>query len=490
MKYFSINIIIIFYILLSYSKISANPQLIQDVAGDLAHAITKTNKRPIIKISNSDLEFATQYRQPNTIILDKRVYDICLQSKSLPDAFAIILTPELIDLYGKMHKYEAAFAQIAGYDILQNANQLWEKVYKLYPKLPTSTYTPLERKKIINETKETFQQIQPVFEIANHLTLVGKLDIAHQLYQHLYDSFPSDKMENNLAVNITLQAQHAFREHNIEMFIYPLALESEFELSKKGISLQKLEEIKNQLRSAKRHFANIVRSNPNNAIGYLNLTNVSNLLKEYKNAVRYSEITSKLANEQKLEEIGGYANISKAIAFYHSNKKAEAKKLFEKESLNKNQTVKEVAQANLNITNKKNWLTPNNERLYSAREKIENIYLTKYQDEGFLPQITTKLKDYTIYAINLEYSQVYFLDYKENGKRKFYALHKTLHDYKESSALDIRIGTPISLVIDKHGIPKHAIATQYGFILKYSKITYEIKNGKVSGWALSREWNF
>ena len=128
----SINkLLITFSIIISPMMTWASPQLLKEVAQDLANAITKADKHPSILITNTTLPFATQVQLPNTIVVDKRVYDFCLQSSSVADAFATILVPVLIDFYGKSHQNEVAFAQIAGYDILQHANSLWAKVYRL-----------------------------------------------------------------------------------------------------------------------------------------------------------------------------------------------------------------------------------------------------------------------------------------------------------------------------------------------------------------------
>ena len=193
---------------------------------------------------------ARYLRSHNVIEVSEKLIQICSKLNDPSAAMAFVLSHELshafqLDLKAKETSFlaydhapnssefheEAAdvsgafLAYLSGYKSLNLIDPLIEKIYNEYDLSDNlSGYPSLEeRKRTSIKVKAMIEELIQVYELGNHLSIIGQYEYALACYEHISKWYKGREILNNIGVNYAYQALN-FTHKNLISYIYPLEL--------------------------------------------------------------------------------------------------------------------------------------------------------------------------------------------------------------------------------------------------------------------------
>lgn len=354
------------------------------------------SKKPKLLISDKMEKVAAYYPALNTIIFEKRAYQVCQSiGKDSLAAVAFLLGHELAHAFQteiknklgatnflsydrhydggvrveKTADIQGAFsAYLAGYKALPVLPELFEKLYEAY-NLKGKTiqgYPSLaERKATGKEVEKIVINLIDLFENAGYLTTLGEYSLAKDCYEYILKYYQSRQVYNNLGIIYVFNALE-FYDSQTDDFLHPFRLDaSPFLQSPKtprgggGMPTFKRKLRTQFLKRAERNFEAAIQIDSDYELAKTNLMSVYNLLGQQDKAVFY------YSNRFKT---GHSAAAKMALALSYLTKKsdeASGKKMLREvlesdELILRNQAEFNLAQANYKavLTGKKMPLLP------------------------------------------------------------------------------------------------------------------------------------
>ena len=235
---------------------------VHELYNNLLYSIGNTNPRaPDLIIKNSVRHPAGYNPKKKQIAIERKVLEICFSfGKDSLNALSYILAHELghhyrhhgwMSQYASLdfsrtinsqlrtseqrHVYETEadiysgfYAHMAGYDALSVASAFLDSIYTSYS-LPNEleNYPSLdERKAIVLNNINEFEELKTIFDLANSLMSSGHYSYAQELFQYILDKgFTSREIYNNLGLCYVYEALDLNIESQEFKIIFPFKLD-------------------------------------------------------------------------------------------------------------------------------------------------------------------------------------------------------------------------------------------------------------------------
>ncbi|WP_299466281.1 M48 family metalloprotease [uncultured Microscilla sp.] len=394
------------------------------------------------------------------------------------------------------------FGYMAGYNTLAVSKKFLTQLYKkIGLKEKTEGYPSLsERIGIARNTQKKLQKLVPVFDAANYLTMIRSYERASACYSYIGSTFPGREIYNNSGVALAQQAIQLFEKTTLKYF-YPFGLDTDTRLNNAGTRAggeTRQEKRTRLLKEALEDFKSAVYLDKNYVAGYVNLALANELLEERALAIGYATKAIKLAKKQGLALLEANAWIAKGIAQAKEGDTDEAKESFKK-AQKANPTI---AKINLEALKKANRFGYGFE-IVKSKEKPGPKESIAEADLSMLEVLTENAQKIKIRkrdkkrpAILLKTAQDQDEGYAVMEVTSFgipktkSAFLRTLPGYEGNTARGIKIGDPLSKVLNKYGEPGKRVASTQSTILVYlnARIMFMIDAQKsVSGWMLYKD---
>lgn len=222
----------------------------------LIRAVGDRRIQPVLSVS---------YGQPSTpaviepetgiVRVESHLYDVCNRTGRVEDCLAFVLGHELVH-FTQQHRsgalagaaasphlrveqearadYHGVFyAHLAGYDARSAVKPALEAVYACYgldDRIPG--YLPREQRLgVLDDAVQQAREWLALFDLANHLVIVRRYDLAYPLFDHIGREFPSREILNNAAAARLMTAQTYARS---DQRAYPIQLDLDTRLSERA----------------------------------------------------------------------------------------------------------------------------------------------------------------------------------------------------------------------------------------------------------------
>ena len=464
----------------------------------------------------------------SSVVLEEAAYDICA---ALPDpeaALAAVLAHELIHYYeghgggtpfglvgGAAETYAEAeadylgtfLAYLAGYPTADLMPRILADIYRVYdlPDTLSGYPTLAERQALARRGQEKMRELRTLFDLANVLTALERYREAAAYYEVLLENFPSREMHNNAGVVYARAALPYFQPGDLP-YRYPLELDLQSRLAEQARSVGVDRATRDALlqRSAD-HFERARLLDPGYAPALVNLGTVHALRQRSLLAGSANDSLRDVAADRRLEAglrareairlqpsgtTADHANQLLGILAAEAGDTATAVRHF--------QAGRPGAVRQYNLTVLRGENPPRNEspeRAYAVPEVVAGYTVHDLATGAEEPRHRT-----TIEAGGERMVAAYFLAPQEAGgvllrhQRPDYAnsdllVYQTAADHVGTTAMGVRLGDNRETVIREYGEPSREIGTGTGAWLVYpdSRILFDLRDGKVSGWLLYAE---
>jgi len=284
-----------------------------DSKGDLLHLKAK----PAIKISKNESVVAAYYHHKNTILLERKAYQVCqsLGADSL-SALAIIIGHELAHVFDEENKHgafaeqntrcdfnenfstqnektadiEGAFmAYLSGYAVKNVLPKLLDAIYEAYklPDLIASNYpSRQERKNTAIELNSIVSNLIAIYEGSIYLMSLGEYTLAANSLEFIAKYYRGNEIYNSIGLAFSHEGMRYVNE-GLDKFIYPFEIDwdtriQELKSSDKSIVHKMREE---NLNKAYQYFSKAEKLNPNDDKIKINKICVLVLLEKFEEAL-------------------------------------------------------------------------------------------------------------------------------------------------------------------------------------------------------------
>lgn len=171
-------------------------------------------------------------------------------------------------------------AYLAGYDPRDILPEFIERLYEAYGLNGKDLYgypSKADRQYAGRTAMVTTNQLIVAFEAANLLTLLGEYPSARECLLHAREFYQGKEMDNNLGVINLLEALN-FPEYNIDLYVYPIEIDTESRLMKpkrpegaKDLTMEEKLKRNRLLEKAKALFESGIMKDPDYIPAQLNL---------------------------------------------------------------------------------------------------------------------------------------------------------------------------------------------------------------------------
>ncbi len=329
-------------------------QLAAEVYQNIAHAIGGNKLPPKFIISQRSQWKGAGfvYSPAPQIILEENLFDLCEDrfGDQFPDAIAVILGHELAHYYQdheentsfaapaeednvKLEReadyYGAFYGALAGYNTLQNLEEVLDLTYEAYqlPELLKGYPSKSARYGIVREEMGRLADLSNAFLTGQYLYLIKEYQLAAECFLHVTKDFPSREMYNNAGVSYLAMAMK-FVQKDDQYYAYPFELDPNSRLQK--ISMRAIDPsgealLDRFLGMAKANLEQSVKLDPGYLSAHINLACV-NIFEdnEYAAIGRLNEL------EKEGIQLSGNAYLARAIAYDKNGERAKAQKDFKR----------------------------------------------------------------------------------------------------------------------------------------------------------------
>lgn len=461
------------------------------------------------------------------ILLEEKAYDICTGfGKDSLNAIASLLGHELIHYYEK-HNWEDHFirehggtmtaesiqekkvgnkmlletqadqlggllAHTAGYKTLEVAPELLTKLYTGYglpASSPTSQYPSLDERRAIAQTSmDRLKELIGVYDLAGYFLATNQFDWARAYYEYILTKggFQSREIYNNLGVAAALSAMEG-RSVDKPSFVYPLQLDLSSRMGSRGNEEDRQIAL---LEEASRHFKSAYSLDPEYVTALINQGCVEAELGRWDDADDLARKALRMAKKAGDKEAESDALILTGIIQATQNDKEGAKASFTSAG---SLTHNPLADLNLQVLNGQSLPPPQLPGPVNSDETIDDFNLDKlfasFALERFVPDhyIENIVGSFSYAAAREEASTV--LVHVDFGKEIYGFVQVADPTYSGSTNEGIKIGDPVSKVMDLYGSPSRRVPAIQGewVVFNDQQIIFRLDaKGKVFNWALFR----
>ena len=461
------------------------------------------------------------------ILLEEKAYDICAGfGKDSLNAIASLLGHELIHYYDK-HNWEDHFirehggsmtassiqekkvgnkmlletqadqlggllAHTAGYKTLEVAPELLTKLYEGYglpASSPTSQYPSLDERRAIAQTSmDRLKQLIGVYDLAGYFLATNQFDWARAYYEYILTKggFQSREVYNNLGIAAALSAMEG-RHADKPSFVYPLQLDLTSRMGSRGNEEDRQIAL---LEEASRHFQSAFDLDPEYVTGLINQGCVEAELGRWDDADDLARKAVRMARKAGDKAAESNALILTGIIQATQNDKEGAKASFSSAG---SLTYNPLADLNLQVLNGQTLPPPPLPGPVSNDETIDDFNLDKlfatFSLERFVPDyyIENIVGSFSYAGAREAASTV--LVHVEFSKEIYGFVQVADLTYGGSTNEGIKIGDPVSKVLELYGTPSRRVQTIQGewIVFNDQQIIFRIdEKGKVFNWALFR----
>ena len=369
----------------------------------------------------------------------------------------------------------------AGYNAYNIMPRLLERLYEAYglpPQLPG--YPGLEERiQISQSSMDELRDLQTVFEVAQHLSILGSYESAAQYYKHILQSFQSREIYNNAGVNMALAAIGLFSAAEMP-YVLPLEPDPNSRLHNlKGVLAARVQQRQALLDQALEQFDRAALLDPGYALAYLNKACVYALSGQWDDAefmLRRAKRNADKSIESDFAVLEGFIaamqkDTAAAKAFW-SAAKAQGNVL---------------AAANLDVIKGTRAAPPKSAATTLADEKIDNTLV-----ESFLrdPKVEKEIKigKTIITGVKRLPNSTIFLHYADNGKQ-YSVVHWCSNGCQDATTAGIKTGADAAALKEAYGAPPRLIARPDGSVWGYpaAGLLFQLdRQGVVIGWGTFR----
>lgn len=281
--------------------------------------------KPSLEIVDEEWAVATYYPRANTIKLEKRAIEICQSFGTDGEAaLAFIIGHELAHAF---QRSKSSFAEPASYlelgltDVAHNKEQereadifgvfsaylsgyktikvlptLIQKLYEGYGLMDKSLVKYPElgiRKRTAREVRKKVEELIHIFEVANHLSVIGEYELAASSYQYISKYYQGPEILNNEGVSYALHAIN-FTANNVDDYLYPLEIDLNTRLRRprllegdRALSPTERRYREKYLLKALKIFEDALLLNPNYFSADINIISVLCLMGKHQQAIDY-----------------------------------------------------------------------------------------------------------------------------------------------------------------------------------------------------------
>ncbi len=514
---------------LNNAKKSYKYRVAKEVFDHLVEAAGNSNMiRPRFEMSPVPRMIAAAKGDEALILLEEKAYDICIGfGKDSLNAMATLLGHELIHYYEK-HNWEDHFirehqglttadqirdkklankmlletqadelggllAHTAGYTTLTIAPDLLSKLYEGYSlpaTSPTSQYPSLEeRRAIAQNSMERLKELIGVYDLAGYFLATHQFDWARSYYEYILNKggFQSREIYNNLGVAAALSAM-SNRKQDKPTFIYPMQLDFSSRMASRGGGVDEQTAL---LEEARRHFQAAYDLDPEYLPALINMGCVYAELGQWDDADDQARKALRNAKKAGNNAAESDALILTGIIQAVNQDKEGAKQSFTDAASIINNPLSEL---NLKVLRGESLPPSQLSGPISNEEQIDNFDLDKlfasFLLERFVPEkmISDIVGSFT-YAMSREANSTILVNTDMSGKEIYGFVQVTDANYSAASFEGIKIGDPVSKVIELYGAPSRRMSAIQGEVLVFmnQQIVFRAdRQGKVVNWAVFR----
>lgn len=394
------------------------------------------------------------------------------------------------------------FGYLAGYNTLAITGDFFDLLYEKMG-LEDETYgypSKQERVKIAENSRKMLEELVPVFDAANYLTMIGQYELAATCYEHIIKTFPSSELYNNIGVTLALNAVSLMEPAELQ-YVYPFAidLKTNLEIGSENESTRAFGETAEEkkerlLTEAKDFFETATDINKEYAQAYINLALINQLLEEPEIAVAMAIKAEKLAVEAGDELLEANALVAQGIIQAKEGEVSDAKSSFEGAT----DGNRVLASANLEVLeNPAQYgfgfkVKKSKEKESDLEELISDMdvaLLELEMDRGKKVNIKAQNEmrpETNVYSISdTGYEGLVIEPMSDDGYPISFL--STPNEYKGATAQGVRLGDNSDKIIEQYGEPAQEISTAQGsiYVYKQNKIIFDLNHNKeVTGWRL------
>lgn len=398
------------------------------------------------------------------------------------------------------------FCYMAGYNTLDVVDNFFEQMYAEL-EIPEETFgypTKHDRIAIYRNTKEMLEELIPVFEAANYLTVLEQYDKATACYDHIISVFPSREMYNNAGVALAMQALSMYAPEELD-YLYPFTLDNETRLNDAGKSEFGLKGAGDNegpsrevlLEEALELFEKATSIDKEYAVGYVNQALVNDLLGEPEMADAMSTKAIKLLKDSDNDHVKANAHVAKGIALAHADEADDAEENFQIamdfDDFVANQCMNVLESGGqFGLVDNRPPGHGGSEITSAGDEHINDLdpsLIEVVVDGSSMIELARqnenrpKIKIYS--AVEDEYSAYYVKTY--SYPKSEIGIVVTPYGYTGESDRGISVGDDMASVYDAYGMPVSSVvgSLEDFYVYQETGIIFKAdKDGKVTGWAL------
>lgn len=281
--------------------------------------------KPSLEVVDENWAVATYYPRTNVIKLEKRAVEICQSFGADGEAaLAFIIGHELAHAFQRSNSsfaepssylelgltdvshdkekereadiFGVFSAYLSGYKTIKILPTLIQKLYEGYDLVekPLVKYPELGiRKRTAREVRKKVEELVQIFEVANHLSVIGEHELAASSYQYISKYYQGPEVLNNEGIAYALHAIN-FSDNNVDDYLYPLEIDWNSRLRKPRLlegdrALTPAEQRYRQkyLLKALGKFKEALLLNPNYFSADINIISVLSLMGQHQQAIDY-----------------------------------------------------------------------------------------------------------------------------------------------------------------------------------------------------------
>lgn len=367
------------------------------------------------------------------------------------------------------------YGRMAGYDPLKIAPETLQLFYDTYGFSDTLYGYPTlgARKFIAIGVYDRLNELIPVFEVANNLTLIRKYPYAQRCYDHIINEFPSRELLNNAGTAYALEALYSLDSR----YLYPIDLDMDTRLRGMDRGTRSPDgndtlRARKALDSARVRFQNAMRCDTTYSSAVINLATVYILQGEPAEAVKLIEDNINCtANDRTLI----MAKTVSALANVVQGNIQQARNMLE-DLLNaaKGNGLGELVQANIDIIESRSFSIPLKLGIGSENETIRGIRAID-TDVALLGQLSERIGERDSLVVN---SREYYgcpIIFISQGEFWSHFI-STCEGFDGVTSKKIMIGSRAEEVMREYGDAPRIVNTPQGkyYIYDYSKIMFLI----------------
>lgn len=370
----------------------------------------------------------------------------------------------------------------AGYSVYKLMPRLLQQIYQSY-QLPEKLagYPSLkDRVQMAENAMVDLQELQTVFEIAGHLSLLEDYEAAAYYYRFILQRYQSREIYNNAGINLSLEALSLFNQREMP-FVLPLEPDFNSRLNNlKGLQSDRLKRREELLEEALEHFDRAIALDPEYVLGYLNKACIFTLKGEWEDAGYWLKKGRKTANGLQENDFlvleGVLAALQKDTVRAHSILIAAK----EKGSL--------PAEINLKTLDGVARSVLTSPASVVEMGKIDQVSIDEFLQSPSVEKEIAVGKDLLCGIQSLPNSRI--MVHYANGGRQYTVVQICMPGCSDPTSNGIRNGAAASTVSKNYGPPPRTIVYQDGLIWVYPglRLLFLIDhNGLVKSWGVFRQ---